>query len=150
MVKADERGQKLKLIVATNSSQLKQRLAPLSTALLDLHKVLIDSERTEYEQTVGTITSPNHFLRLLTDDPWFAWLHPISLLIVLIDEATEEKKGPLTARTVEDLFTRTRELLVATETGDGFSKHYYEALQREPAVVMAHAEVAKVLRAPAA
>ena len=52
-----------------------ERLARLREALLHLHKALVDSERVSYEQTVGTIPSPNHFLQLLTNDPWFAWLH---------------------------------------------------------------------------
>jgi len=37
-------------------------------------------------------------------------------------------------------------LLVATEAGEGFSRHYDEALQRTPDVVMAHARVAKLIR----
>ena len=48
-------------------------------------KALVDSERISYEQNLGTIPSPNHFLKLLTDDPWFAWLHPLSQLIVAMD-----------------------------------------------------------------
>jgi len=39
--------------------------------LLQLHKALVDSERISYEQTMGPIPSPNHFLHLLTTDPWF-------------------------------------------------------------------------------
>jgi hypothetical protein len=34
-------------------------------------------------------------------------------------------------------------MLIASETGDGFPKHYYEALQRDPDVIMAHADVTK-------
>jgi hypothetical protein len=36
-------------------------------------------------------------------------------------------------------------LLVASETGEGFAKHYDDALQRDPDVVLAHAAVAKCL-----
>jgi len=37
-------------------------------------------------------------------------------------------------------------LLVATEGGEGFSRHYDEALQRNPDVILAHAAVAKLIR----
>jgi hypothetical protein len=126
------------------TTETKQKLQQLRHALLDLHKQIVDSERVTYEQTVGAIQSPSHFLQLLTGDPWFAWLQPLSQLIVAMDEALEEKE-PVTDADVNALTNQTRLLLVATETGEGFSKHYYDALQREPDVVLAHAEVAKQL-----
>jgi hypothetical protein len=127
--------------MATN---VKQRLQRLRDRLLDLHKALVDSERVTYEQTFGAIPSPNHFLQLLTRDPWFAWLQSVSQLIVVMDEALDEKE-PLTAGAVDALFRQARLLLVVSEEGDGFSKHYFDALQRDPDVVLAHAEVAKLL-----
>lgn len=125
-------------------TDVQQRLQPLRNALLALHKALVDSERVSYEQTIGTIPSPNHFLQLLTGDPWFAWLHPLSRLIVAMDEALDEKE-PLTMAKVDALVNQTRLLLVVSESGDGFPKHYFDALQREPDVVLAHAEAAKLL-----
>src|SRR5690242_19873508 len=77
-------------------------LQALRVPLLALHKTLVDSERIEYEKTIGKIRSPNHFLQLLTSDPWFAWLSPLSQLIVSIDEALDGKE-PLTAAAVEAL-----------------------------------------------
>jgi hypothetical protein len=124
---------------------LRNRLEDLRQTLLTLHKALVDSERISYEQTVGNITSPNHFLQLLTRDPWFAWLQPFSQLIVSIDE-TLDAKEPLTAMTVDALVKETRQLLVASEAGQGFSRHYFDALQRDPDVVLAHAEVTRHIR----
>lgn len=123
-----------------------QRLSELRLALLHLHKALVDSERVTYEKTVGTIPSPNHFLRLLTQDPWFAWLQPFSQLIVAMDEALEEQE-PLTTAAVDALAAQTRRLLVASETGDGFSRHYFDALQRDPDVVLAHAAAVRLFGA---
>src|SRR5258708_19625033 len=122
----------------------QQRLQQLRLALLRLHKALIDSERVTYEQAIGAIQSPNHFLQLLSCDPWFAWLRPVSQLIVAMDEALDEKE-PLTIARVDSLAKQIRLMLVASEDGDGFSKHYFEALQRDPDAVLAHASLPKLL-----
>jgi hypothetical protein len=128
----------------SDRDRARQRLEELRLALLGLHKALVDSERVSYEKTVGQIPSPNHFLQLLTRDPWFAWLQPFSQLIVTMDEAVEAKE-PLTMAGVDALKNQTRRLLVATENGEGFSGHYFAALQRDPDVVLAHAKVAGLL-----
>jgi hypothetical protein len=126
---------------------VRARLTALRTALLHLHKTLLEAERISYEASFGKISSPYQFLHLLTNDPWFAWLHPISLLIVAMDEALDAKaKIPLTAETAQALVMRTSEMLVASETGEGFARHYFDALQRDPDVVMAHAAAAKWFR----
>jgi hypothetical protein len=123
----------------------RQHLTDLRLALLRLHKALIDSERVAYEKTVGQIQSPNHFLQLLTTDPWFAWLHPFSQLIVAMDEAMDAEE-PLTLAKVDALAQQTKLMLVASENGEGFSGHYYDVLQRDPDVVLAHSEVMKFLK----
>jgi hypothetical protein len=124
------------------STEFHERLQQARNALLHLHKMLVDSERATYEKIIGKISSPNHLLKLLTTDPWFAWLHPLSLLIVSMDEALDEKE-PLTREKFEALFKESRALLAPSENGEGFSRHYFEALQRDPDVVFAHADATK-------
>lgn len=133
--KSDHRG--------PEATGIRARLEELRSALLDLHKSLVDSERIEYEKVIGKIQSPGQFLQLLTNDPWFAWLSPLSRLIVSIDEALDEKE-PLSARSARGFADEAQHLLVAAEQGEGFASHYHEALQRDPGVVLAHAEVAKL------
>lgn len=130
---------------------VKRHLNELRDTLLHLHKALVDSERIFYEKTVGQITSPHHFLQLLANDPWFVWLHPLSELIVAIDEALDAKIPP-PAADLDALVNQAYRLVVPSEAADdtanqGFARHYFEALQRDPDVVVAHAEVAKLRRA---
>jgi hypothetical protein len=122
-----------------------QRLQRVRNALLELHKALVDSERVRYEKTVGPIQSPNHFFQLLTSDPWFAWLQPLSQLIVAMDEALDERE-PLTVKGVEALIDQTAHLLVASKDNHGFSGHYFESLQQDPDVVLAHAQAGRLIR----
>ena len=136
---------KKKTTTASEPEGLRQRLTDLRLALLKLHKALVDSERVGYEKTMGKIQSPNHFLQLLTNDPWFAWLHPLSQLIVAMDEALDAEE-PLTTGRVDALANQSKLLLVASENNDGFSGHYFEAMQRDPDVVLTHADVVKYLK----
>ncbi|HEX3856301.1 MAG TPA: hypothetical protein VHY30_03270, partial [Verrucomicrobiae bacterium] len=85
------------------------------------------------------------FLQLLTNDAWFAWLRPVSQLVAAMDESLDGKVT-LTVSGADALAARAKSLLVAVPDDEGFSGHYDEALQRDPDVVFAHAEVAKLMR----
>src|SRR5215813_837531 len=121
---------------------VRQPLQELRDALLDLHKALIDSERAVYETKVGPIKSPHHFFQLVSSDPWFAWLRPISQLIVAMDEALDADE-PLTSDSVDMLMNESVFLLLPAKRGGEFGERYMAALQRDPHVVLAHAKVAK-------
>lgn len=123
-------------------SALRQPLLDLRHSLLDLHKKLIESERAVYEANIGRIESPHHFFQLLTHDPWFAWLRPVSQLIVAIDEALDAQE-PLTSANVDALINESVFLLIPAKSGGEFGERYMAALQRDPQVVLAHAQVAK-------
>jgi hypothetical protein len=121
---------------------IRKPLIELHGALLKLHKALLDSEKIVYEKNVGPIQSPNHFFQLLTTDPYFAWLRPISQLIVAIDE-TLDAKEPLTNTDVDAVMNQSVFLLVPAKSGGEFGERYVAALQRDPRVVLTHAQVAK-------
>jgi len=122
----------------------REHLTQLREALLQLHKALVNSERFSYEQNIGSIPSPGHFLQLLTNDPWFAWLHPVSELIVAMDTALDAKER-LTPEGAEVLVKQARTLLVTSETGEGYARHYYEAVQRDPDVLFAHVTASRII-----
>ena len=121
---------------------LRQPLLELHDALLRLHKILLESERAVYEKTIEPIRSPNHFFQLLTSDPWFAWLRPITQLIVAIDETLDENET-LTHASVDAVMRQSVFLLIPAENGGEFGERYVAALQRDPRVVLAHAQAAK-------
>jgi len=91
---------------------IRQRLQELHSALLNLHKALVDSEKVVYEKNVSPIQSPNHFFQLLANDSYFAWLRPISQLIVAIDE-TLDAKEQLTNASVDSLMRQSVFLLAS-------------------------------------
>jgi hypothetical protein len=129
----------------------KQRLTELRNGLLSLHKSLLDSEKAAYERDIARISSSGELLKLVLYDPWFAWLHELSQFVVLIDETLDVLNGTLRVKEPppvidpERLIEQSWELLAPNEGGTGFAKRYFEALQRDPDVVLAHAKMRKVL-----
>jgi hypothetical protein len=122
----------------------RRRLNDLSARLLLLHGVLLERERTAYESLHGPI-APRELLRLLLGDEQFAWLRSLSQLIARIDEAVDSDT-PEIASTAED-FVRETSDLVRSGASEAFAVKYAAALQDSPDVVMAHADVVKLLTA---
>ena len=127
-----------------SSDPAQQRLTQLRNGLLTLHKTLLDSERASYERDIARISSSGELLNLVIYDPWFAWLHELSELVVLIDE-TLDAKEPANGIDAERLIAQARELVSPNEHGAGFRKRYFEAMQRDPDVVLAHGKARKLL-----
>lgn len=132
---------------AALSAATRDRLAQLRTRLLALHKSLLDDARVAYEMDRGSVNSKGHLLQLVINDPFFAWLHQISEMVVRIDEATASDAAA-TEVDARAIFEQVDKLLLPSESGDLFARKYYEALQRQPAVVLAHGAVKKVLKQP--
>ena len=128
----------------TSPDPIQQRLTDLRNGLLSLHKTLLDSERASYERDVARIGSSGELLNLVLYDPWFAWLHELSELVVLIDETLDAKEPP-NGIDAERLIAQARDLVVPNENGKGFKKRYFEALQRDPDVVLAAGRTRKIL-----
>jgi hypothetical protein len=112
-------------------------LTDLRHMLLAHHKALLDSERGRYDHDVERIVSSGQLLNLVLRDPFFAWLHELSELIVMIDE-TLDADEPATAADAARLLGQARTLLTPLESGGGFRGQYFDALQRDPDVVIAH------------
>ena len=117
----------------------RRKLNDARLGLLALHKALLDYEKIRYERTHGRVESSGAFLQLALGDPQFAWLRPISELVVQIDEllVSDEPGAEVDADAV---MNHARALLRPDENGDDFQRRYHRALQDSPEVVMAHAQ----------
>jgi hypothetical protein len=118
------------------------KLTELRTVLLRLHKTLLDMERREYEREHGHVSTGELF-RLVIDHQQFGWLHNISEFVVRLDE-TLAGETPITAEDLRSAVGMARKMFVPSESGDAFQKRYFDAIQRDPAVVMEHAELARL------
>jgi hypothetical protein len=120
----------------------RQKLVALRVALLQIHKSLLEMERRAYEKEHGKVSAGELF-RLVVDDPQFSWLHNLSEFVVRIDEALAGEEG-VTDTDSHVAISLARKIFAPSENGDGFQKKYFDAIQRDPAVVMEHAELAKI------
>jgi hypothetical protein len=123
------------------NTPLRENIALVRLAALDLHKLLLQAVRRDYERVHGRIASTGELLNLVTYDQAFAWLHPLSELIVALDELLdipEHTDSDAAAVRVE-----LEELL--SRSGERFQEPYVAALQTDPALVVAHAALQRAL-----
>jgi hypothetical protein len=113
----------------------------LRSALLAQHKVLITNDRQQYEAVFGPVPT-GRFVQLLTEDPWFRWLDPLSRLIVAIDEWLEQTP-PLAAAGIA-LADMAATLFRHTDAE--FGERYRLALQQAPDAVLGQSRVVAALR----
>jgi hypothetical protein len=111
----------------------------LHRALLALHKAVLAAERENLERVHGSLSSAA-FLQIVSDPVRYGWLKPFSELILAFEEDDEERAP------AEELRDRARDLLLPPSQKTPFGRRYLSLMQREPGLVLAHAEVAKLLR----
>lgn len=129
---------------ALASAMAVARLRAVRLGLLHLHKMLLDAERERYVRERGPIDGPGHALKLVLNDPFFAWLRPLSSFVVQIDERLADN-APLAQTEAGALMDQARALLQGDGGGLSFHERYHHALQTLPEVVVAHGQVAGLL-----
>jgi len=117
-------------------------LRELRQVLLHLHKTLIDWQRAAYEQDHGPMTG-TQLLHIIFNDEAFAWLRPMSGLIVGIDEALAAK--PPASPAMAPLVAQARGLASPVQ-GSAYSARYHAALQALPDAVLAHRDLVTLLK----
>lgn len=120
------------------------RLRALRTVVLALHKAALDAERGRYEQVHGPIGGPQQVLRLVMDDPFFAWLRPLSDFVIQADIRLSDKK-PILPPDVERFASHLRLMVQSESQTDRFAVEYRRILQDVPDVVVLHGKLMALL-----
>lgn len=106
----------------------------LRSALLALHKAVLSVERRNLERVHGRLGNAE-FLQIVSDPVRYGWLKPLSQLILAIDD--EDYEG--------DVLSAARELLEPPKANTPFGRRYLSLMQREPALVVEHRAVTRLL-----
>jgi len=117
------------MILSTAALTLRNRL-------LDLHRAVIDFERAGYERRAGQVNAAA-FLRVLIEDQAYAWLRPLSSLIVRMDDEDVDAAA---------LAAEVRALIRPDFTGTPFQVRYAWLIEQSPDVAYAHGAVKQALR----
>ena len=122
---------------------VRSKLDRMASALRVLHKSLIDSTQRDYEKAHGKVQSPYTLFALVTQDPAFAWLQPMTRLIVEIEDVLGRPLPPPAEADVAESRKKIDRLLV-TE-GDPFSVKYLGLVQSSPEIAAEHGRFHGVL-----
>jgi hypothetical protein len=126
-----------------DESGSKAKLLEVADALREVHRALVGAARAEYEKASGPAGGPGQMLRLLTEHPSFAWLHPMSELIVDLDSLLAQELLP--SGTVSGVRKEIDHLTQASDSA--FWTRYAPLLQTGHEVVMAHGRLRRALNA---
>ncbi len=116
-------------------AELRDALRQLSKALIPLHRHLLEAAKSDYAFAYDKVENPTQLVERLQSDPFFAWLKPMTALIVEIDEMVRTDFDEAAARAIPNRVER----MFAVE-------QYVTILQREVDVAGAHAAVRKALQ----
>ena len=122
----------------------RRLLTDLRKALIRLHKTLLDWERTAYDRVHGRTTG-HPLLQVILTDPQFAWLRPLSELIVRIDETLDNDVADIPGE-ADAIVAQARKLVSPVDQGVPYAERYQAALQEYPDAVFAHRDVGLVLK----
>ena len=110
------------------------------SALLALHRHLLEAQRVEAERISGRMTV-GEVLQAATDDLRFSWLKELSELIAALDQARSDEDAGAT----EAQLAAARALIAPPDPSTAFGARYLRALQEHPAVVFAHRDATAAL-----
>jgi hypothetical protein len=122
---------------------VRSRLDRMAAALRILHKALIDVTQHEYERTHGKVQNPYALFALVANDPAFAWLQPMTRLIVDIEDLQGRPLPPPVEADIPETRKRIDRLLVTS--GEAFSLHYLALVQASPEIAAEHGRLHGVL-----
>lgn len=118
----------------------RESLREVSKLLLPLHRALIDAAKEDYALAVAPV-KPAQLLQLLTDDPFFEWLKPVTALIVDIDEMVRTDFEAADVTAIADRI----DLLFGAKAEGAFSSQYIPMLQRSVDIAIGHAALRKAV-----
>lgn len=116
---------------------LRHQLTQTRNGMLGLHRALLAAEREAWERLYGRRLGNVEFLKMTISDPWFAWLQPLTALLVEIDELAVDPT-PETDAEIPAVLASARALAHPDEDGNDFQQRYFELMQRSADVAVSH------------
>ncbi len=121
-----------------------EHLQQIHEQVLVLHRALLRAEQEAWERLNGRHLNNVELLEMTIADPWFAWLQPLTALLLLLGDAMAGRGDDPEATAVAALRS-ARQLLHPDDDGTDFQQRYFEFVQRTPEVTLAHGAALRAL-----
>ena len=108
----------------------------LRAPLLALHKAVLDAERQNVERVHGELSGAE-YLQIVSDPVRYGWLKPLTALVLALDPHEDDEAVDVPAAACE--------LLLPPKQDTPFGRRYLSLMQRDPALVIAHSALARLL-----
>ena len=128
----------------TVENESRTQLRRLSRELREVHRGLMEVSRDAHEAENGPVCGRAELLDLLLQDERFAWLGPLSRLIVEVDELVARDPVATEAETAA-MGARVQAFVSSSDDPDAFGSRYVDLLVSEPRVAMVHVGLRAVL-----
>ena len=119
-------------------------LNDLAKALRGTHKALLEAVKRDFEAQHGPIGGPLKVFKLVMDDPFFAWLRPLSGQMALVDERIDDK-AKLEESEMRDMHDAVRALFEDRAAPESFGAYYAARLGADADVAALHAPLLETL-----
>ena len=129
----------------TNSDQLQLALREAREAAFDVHGALLEATRREYERDFGRVPDAATLLKVVTSEPAFAWLRPLTAAIADADALLADPDAMPTGH-AKVLLTAIHDLLRADQEGTANKRRYCAVVQASPDVAVVHGRAQRSLR----
>jgi len=121
-------------------------LRKVQTALMQMHRYLMNSLKTDRENQVGHAIQATEWLHLMLSDPEFSWLRSASGLMADIDALMDnynvsEEQLKIVRQELESMF------LTPSENPKDFHSIYSEIAKRDSDVMLYHGHLRQLIRA---
>lgn len=125
----------------TTTDQLHLALRDARDAAFEVHGALLEATRRDYERDFGRVSDAATLLKVVTSEPAFAWLRPLTAAIANADELlTAPDRMP--AGHAKVLLAAIGDLLRADVDGTPFQRKYCAVIQASPDVAVTHGRAA--------
>jgi hypothetical protein len=121
------------------------KLNDLAQALRSTHSTLLEVVKKDYESKHGAIKGPFAYFQLVTNDPVFQWLRPLSGMMASLDDLLDNKRDLKPADAVQ-IKLEVERLFEFSEESHEFAMHFHARAKLELEVKARHSELEQALQ----
>lgn len=122
----------------------RERLGNISSAMMKIHKLLMENEIEALEQATNKTLQPAERLNALLNNPELAWLRAMSQLMAFVDEIYFQKEAIL-ERQMDEVEEKVQNLF-SLQNESEFSYRYRSRLGTIPDLMIQHGHLKLALK----